>query len=105
MNVAWKFIAVLALLMSMSALYLEILDIQSRPSAAAMQQEVTAQLAQREKVLVELLAPKINQIRLDADLPVQPMQSLEDLMHGLAEPVESVNGGKVSAAQPARKPG
>ena len=95
MNVAWKFIAVLALLFSLTALVLEIIRIQVRDSSSeAIRQEVSLQLSARERAMVDRLAPRVNTIRANLDLPTKRMQTIEDVVETIVEPVESLAVGK-----------
>jgi hypothetical protein len=84
MNVAWKFIAVLALLFSLTALTIEIVRIQ-RDSDAGMQQEMAAKMQARELAFIERLTPRLNALRQDRDLLTKPIRSFEDLGEAMTE--------------------
>jgi len=91
MNVAWKFIAVLALLFSLAALTLEIVRIQQKDADNDVKQEIAEQIAAREQTMVERVAPRINTVRADVDLPERKMQTFEDLTVAFVELVQPLS--------------
>lgn len=101
MEVAWKFIAVLALLFSLAAITLEIVRIQGRDETAAIQREIAETMQAREQSLIARLESRVNALRQDRDLPVMQINSLEDLGEAITEVIGATPHAQV---QPAARP-
>jgi hypothetical protein len=85
MNVAWKFIAVLALLFSLAALTLQILQIQGEDKSNAIRQQVELAMQTRERKLLDQFGPMVEELRDFRHLSGKPVQSLEDVGQAIVD--------------------
>src|SRR5690349_13966605 len=90
MNVAWKFVAVLAMLFSLAALTIQIVQIQSEDTETLIRLEIQVALQAREEKILRQLGPAVEDLRDHRHLPAKAIKSIEDLGDSIVEVVYSI---------------
>src|SRR5262245_49533220 len=85
MNVAWKFTAVLAMLFSLAALSLQVMQVQGKVQDDDVDEKVEVAMHARERELLSRLEPAVADLQQFRHMPDKSVKSLEDLQESILE--------------------